>query len=215
MSRFESSRFVRNNKIMNVEVLKDACDSLGWTYSLKGHVLFITDVKQKANLYGEFALKVNVETNEVVYNTYYLPNAPQQIKDLQDKFYLINAEYAKKSLIQEFKKKGFTYKTNVHFVPTSETLYSFFMVGRTKDKNEEEPVAQIRFDILKDGTIITDSDYLPNDVNERAHEAMDFLEKLMGNKRVMTKKKVPSKYLHKIKPRRVNIQNLKNNDHGI
>lgn len=84
------------------------------------------------------------------------------------------------------------------------------MVGRSKDKNEDEPVAQIKFDILKDGTIVTDSDYLPNDVNERAHDAMDVLEQLMGNKRVMTKKEVPSKYLSKMKPRRVNIQTVKN-----
>lgn len=210
MSRFESSRFVRNNKIMNMEVLKSACDSLGWTYTLKENILTVSDVKQKCTLYGEFALRLNVKTNEVVYNTYYLPDAPQKIKELQEQFYLINAEYAKKSLIQEFKKKGFTYKTNDWFVPTSETLYSFFMIGRSKDKNEDEPVAQIKFDILKDGTIVTDSDYLPNDVNERAHDAMDVLEQLMGNKRVMTKKEVPSKYLSKMKPRRVNIQTIKN-----
>lgn len=210
MSRFESSRFVRNNKIMNIEVLKSACDSLGWTYTLKENILSVSDVKQKCTLYGEFALRLNVKTNEVVYNTYYLPDAPQKVKELQEQFYLINAEYAKKSLIQEFKKKGFTYKTNDRFVPTSETLYSFFMVGRSKDKNEDEPVAQIKFDILKDGTIVTDSDYLPNDVNERAHDAMDVLEQLMGNKRVMTKKEVPSKYLSKMKPRRVNIQTVKN-----
>lgn len=210
MSRFESSRFVHNNKIMNMEVLKSACDSLGWTYTLKENILTVSDVKQKCTLYGEFALRLNVKTNEVVYNTYYLPDAPQKVKELQEQFYLINAEYAKKSLIQEFKKKGFTYKTNDRFVPTSETLYSFFMVGRSKDKNEDEPVAQIKFDILKDGTIVTDSDYLPNDVNERAHDAMDVLEQLMGNKRVMTKKEVPSKYLSKMKPRRVNIQTVKN-----
>lgn len=210
MSRFESSRFVRNNNIMDMEVLKSACDSLGWTYTLKGDILTVSDVKQKGTLYGEFALRLNVKTNEVVYNTYYLPDAPQKVKELQNQFYLINAEYARKSLIQEFKKKGFTYKTNDRFIPTSETLYSFFMVGRSKDKSEEEPVAQIRFDILKDGTIVTDSDYLPNDVNERAHDAMDVLEKLMGNKRVMTKKEIPSKYLHKMKPRRVIVQNVKN-----
>ena len=79
------------------------------------------------------------------------------------------------------------------------------MVGRSKDKTEDEPVAQIKFTILKDGTIVTDSDYLPNDVNEKAHDAMDELEILLGNKRVMTKKEIPSKYLHKMKPRRVSI----------
>lgn len=82
------------------------------------------------------------------------------------------------------------------------------MVGRSKDKNETEPVAQIKFTILKDGTIVTDSDYLPNDVNERAHDAMDVLEQLLGNKRVMTKKPIPAKYAGKLKPRRVNIQTI-------
>ena len=82
------------------------------------------------------------------------------------------------------------------------------MVGRSKDKNETEPVAQIKFTILKDGTIVTDSDYLPNDVNERAHDALDVLEQLLGNKRVMTKKPIPAKYAGKFKPRRVNIQTI-------
>lgn len=212
MSRFESSRFVRNNNIMNKDVLISACNALGWTYKLDGDVLTVSDVKQQATLYGEFALRLNTRTNEVVYNTFYLPNASQKVQELQEQFYRINAEYARKSLIQEFKKKGFTYKTNDRFTPTTETLYSFFMIGRSKDKNEDEPVALIKFDIMHDGTIVTDSDYLPNDVNERAHDAMDVLEQLMGNKRVMTKKPVPSKYLKKMKPRRVNIQNVKNNE---
>lgn len=212
MSRFESSRFVRNNNIMNKDVLISACNALGWTYKLDGDVLTVSDVKQQATLYGEFALRLNTRTNEVVYNTFYLPNASQKVQELQEQFYRINAEYARKSLIQEFKKKGFTYKTNDRFTPTTETLYSFFMIGRSKDKNEDEPVAQIKFDIMHDGTIVTNSDYLPNDVNERAHDAMDVLEQLMGNKRVMTKKPVPSKYLKKMKPRRVNIQNVKNNE---
>lgn len=212
MSRFESSRFVRNNNIMNKDVLISACNALGWTYKLDGDVLTVSDVKQQATLYGEFALRLNTRTNEVVYNTFYLPNASQKVQELQEQFYRINAEYARKSLIQEFKKKRFTYKTNDRFTPTTETLYSFFMIGRSKDKNEDEPVAQIKFDIMHDGTIVTDSDYLPNDVNERAHDAMDVLEQLMGNKRVMTKKPVPSKYLKKMKPRRVNIQNVKNNE---
>ena len=207
MSRFESSRFVRNPKVMHVEVLKSACDSLGWTYNVKGNELIVTDANQKTKLYGEFALKLNLITNEVTYNTYYMPNAAQKVDELQNQFYALNAAYAKRSLIQEFKKKGFAYKSNDRFTPNTEEVYSFFMVGRSKDKNEDEPVAQIKFVVLKDGTIVTDSDYLPNDVNERAHDAMDVLEQLLGNKRIMTKKtNIPSKYLAKMKPRRINTQ---------
>ena len=207
MSRFESSRFVRNPKVMHVDVLKSACDVLGWTYHVIGNELLVTDAKQVSKLYGEFALKMNLSTNEVTYNTYYMPDAEKKVEELQNKFYELNAAYAKNSLVQEFKKKGFTYKSNDHFTPTTEEAYSFFMVGRSKDKNEDEPVAQIKFTILKDGTIITDSDYLPNDVNERAHDAMDVLEQLLGNKRIMTKKtNIPSRYLAKMKPRRINNQ---------
>ena len=209
MSRFESSRFVRNPKVMRVDVLKSACDTLGWSYTIKGNELLVTDARQGARLYGEYALKLNLTSNEVTYNTYYMPNAEQKVEELQNQFYALNAAYAKNSLVQEFKKKGFTYKSNDHFTPTTEEVYSFFMVGRSKDKNEDEPIAQIKFVILKDGTIVTDSDYLPNDVNERAHEALDVLEQLLGNRRIMTKKEsIPAKYLAKMKPRRVNTQSI-------
>lgn len=105
MSRFESSRFVRNPKVMHVDILKSTCDALGWSYSIKGNELLVTDAKQGSKLYGEYALKVNLATNEVTYNTYYMPNAEQKVEELQNQFYALNAEYAKKSLVQEFKKK--------------------------------------------------------------------------------------------------------------
>ena len=128
MSRFESSRFVRNPQVMNIDVLKSACDTLGWTYSINGNELIVKDAKQETRLYGEFALKLNLTTNEVTYNTFYMPNASQKVEELQNQFYALNAAYARKSLIQEFKKKGFTYKSNDHFSPTTEEIYSFFII---------------------------------------------------------------------------------------
>jgi hypothetical protein len=214
MSRFESSRFARNSNVMNAEALKSACDTLGWKYAMKGNTLTISDANQKQNMYGEYVLQLNLTTNQVSYNTYYTPNAVQKVTELQNAFYKLNAEYARKSLIQSFKCKGFTYLSNDKFNPTEEEVYSFFMVGRSKDKNEDEPVAQIKFTILKDGTIVTDSDYLPNDVNEKAHAAMDELETLLGNERVMTKKEVPSKYLHKMQPRTTTIVEQKTTKYG-
>ncbi len=205
MSRFESSRFIRNSNVMNAEVLKSACDSLKWEYTIKDNILTISDANQTQNMYGEYILQLNLTTNQVSYNTYYTPDAKTKVEELQNAFYKLNAEYARKSLIQSFKNKGFTYLSNDKFHPTEEEVYSFFMVGRSKDKTENEPVATIKFTILKDGTIVTDSDYLPNDVNEKAHDAMDELETLLGNKRVMTKKEVPLKYQHKMKPRRITV----------
>ena len=75
MSRFESSRFVRNPQIMNANVLMAACETLGWKYSLQNNILLVTEVGNDSNFNGEFALKLDVSTNEVTYNTYYMPNA--------------------------------------------------------------------------------------------------------------------------------------------
>lgn len=202
MSRFESSRFIRNPQVMNANVLKAACEALGWQYSIQNNILLVTAVGSGSNFFGEFALKLDMSTNEVTYNTYYMQNAQEKVEELKEKFQELNAEYSKNALISEFEKAGFTYRSNFTFVPTKEEKYSFYMEAKSYDPLEDEPFASIKFTILNDGTIVTDSDYLPNDVNEKAHEAMDILERHLGNKRVMTKKPVPAKYVSKMKPRR-------------
>ena len=204
MSRFESSRFTRNALVINPDVIKKACDKLGWSYTIKDNILTVMNAKQTSNLWGEYALKLDLATNKVTYNTYYMPDAKEKVEELQKCFYEINAVYSREALIQEFKKKGFTYLDDFRFVPSDDEVFQFFMEGTSEDIDEDEPIAKIKFTILKDGTIVTSSDYLPNDVNERAHDAMDVLEVLLGNKRVMTKKEVPARYLSKMKPRRVN-----------
>lgn len=210
MSRFESSRFARNPQVMNANVLKAACEALGWKYSIQNNILLVTEVGIGSNFYGEFALKLDVLTNEVTYNTFYMPNALEKVEELKEMFQVLNAEYSKNALISEFEKAGFAYRSNFDFTRTEEEKFSFYMEAKSYDPLEDEPFASIKFTILKDGTIVTDSDYLPNDVNEKAHEAMDILEQHLGNKRVMTKKPVPAKYASKMKPRRIiNIeQNL-------
>lgn len=202
MSRFESSRFARNPRVMNANVLKAACEALGWQYSIQNNILLVTEVGSGSNFFGEFALKLDMSTNEVTYNTYYIPNAKEKVEELKEKFQELNAEYSRNALISEFEKAGFTYRSHFTFVPTMEEKYSFYMEAKSYDPLEDEPFASIKFTILNDGTIVTDSDYLPNDVNEKAHEAMDILEQHLGNKRVMTKKPVPAKYVSKMKPRR-------------
>ena len=57
MSRYESSRFVKDPKTMNKEILKAACDKLGWAYRVQGEDLIVTDAKQKEKVYGEYVLK--------------------------------------------------------------------------------------------------------------------------------------------------------------
>lgn len=208
MSRFESSHFLRNRNVMHANVLKSACDSLGWIYQIKDNILTVSDALQENNMYGEYVLQLDMSTNMVSYNTYYTPDAPQKLKELQDKFNELNAEYAMESLIESFKAEGFTYLSDLNFTPNEREKYSFYMEGISEDKEEIEPIAQIKFTILYDGTVITDSDYLPNDVNERAHDAMDVLEELLGNKRIMTRKEIPSHYVDRIRPRRTKAERM-------
>lgn len=209
MSRFESSRFTRNALVINPDVIKKACDKLGWSYYVNDNVLTVTNAKQVSNLWGEYALKLDMATNKVTYNIYYMPDAKEKVEELQKCFYEINAAYSREALIQEFQKKGFTYRSDFRFVPSDIEVFQFYMEGVSEDIDEDEPIAKIKFTILRDGTIVTNSDYLPNDVNERAHDAMDVLEELLGNKRVMTKKEIPAQYLSKMRPRRTTESKIK------
>ena len=85
------------------------------------------------------------------------------------------------------------------FVAHDEIVYKFIMVGRSKDKDETEPIGEVTFSILRDGTVISDSNYLPDDVNKRAHAAMDLIDGNFQSKRIMVKKDIPLKYRSKIK----------------
>ena len=171
---------------MNLEALQHACDKLGWKYTVKGGEMLITDLGGKENLHGEYALKVS--DGIVTYNSYYLKNGRELVEDLKSVFFPLNVEYARDSVIRSFSANGFTYKKDYSFRPTEEVADHFSMVGYTELPNENEKRYEVAFSILKDGTVITDSNYLPDDVNDKAHQSMDHLQELFGRERIMTKK---------------------------
>jgi hypothetical protein len=209
MSRFETSKFVRNSSVMNQGCLIEACQKLNWKYNINSDELLITDIGIKQSFGGEYAIKV--KGNQVTYNTFYLGNAKEYVSKLQNMYNGLNIEYSKTMIINEFKKKGFAFKANDKSIQTENEKLSFYMVGRSKDKNEAEPIGQIKFTILDDGTVISDSNYLPSDVNKLAHEAMDNIDLNFSSKRVMTKKEIPLKYRQIIAQSKTSqIQNLKN-----
>lgn len=207
MSRFETSKFVRNSSVMNIDCLIQACDSLGWKYELSPNELRVTDIGIGHSFGGEYALML--KDGKVTYNTYYLQKAKEYVKTLQEKYEELSVVYSKNTIVNEFKNKGFSFLANEKFVPSSNEVSSFYMVGRSKDKNETEPVGKIKFTILSDGTVISDSNYLPDDVNKRAHEAMDSVDFNFSSKRVMTRKEIPSKYHHKFTKEKI-LQHLTN-----
>lgn len=186
MSRFESSRFIKDPKVMNPEALQRACDKLGWKYTVKGGDILITDLGGGYELHGEYALKVS--DGVVTYNSYYLENGKELVEELKSVFFPLNVEYARDSVIRSFSANGFTYKKDYSFRPTEEVADHFSMVGYTELPDEKEKRYEVAFSILKDGTVITDSNYLPDDVNNKAHQSMDRLQELFGRERIMTKK---------------------------
>ena len=186
MSRYESSKFIKDPKTMNQDALRQACDKLGWKYKVENNVLFVIDAKQESEMYGEYVLKVDGDT--VTYNSYYLDNGEQLIDELKSTFFPLNVEYAKKSVVDAFTRNGFTYQRIWRYKAKEDEVERFAMVGYTKNPAEPEKRYEIVFSIFKDGTVITDSNYLPDDVNELAHKSMDELQTLFGSKRIMTKK---------------------------
>jgi hypothetical protein len=196
MSRFETSKFVRNPSVMNKECLILACQKLNWKHSLRGEELTIYEIGIKQSFGNEYAIRVI--GNQVTYNTYYLGNAKEYVEKLKTVYNELNIEYSKILIINEFKKKGFKFRSNDKHVPNETEKISFYMIGRTKDLNETDPIGRIKFTILEDGTVISDSNYLPNDVNKLAHEAMDNVDLNFSSKRVMTKKEVPKEFRDRV-----------------
>jgi hypothetical protein len=206
MSRFETSTFVRNNGYMDSDLLKKACEELNWSYTFQNNELLVYDLGNGIDFNGEYAIKLS-NTN-VMYNTYYFGDTAIEVDRLQSKFNELNVSYTETLILRAFKEKGFTFKRNIKFKETTDERISFYMVGRSKEKSESEPVGEIKFTILRDGTLVSDSNYLPDDVNKRAHSAMDSIDLFFDSPRKMTKKKIPQKYRGRVTHSKI-IQRIK------
>ena len=196
MSCFESSTFLKKPQVMNRQVLIDACKRLGWKYEIKHDELIVYNANQNANLHGEYALKVR--GNTVSFNSYYMKNGREIVEELQSQFYELNVEYAEQSIIQKFEKAGFRMRKDWDFKSNEEIAKQFFMVAETRMQGEEERETVIKISILKDGTIVTDSDYIPHDIHELADKAMAELDRAFGTTRregiEIKRKTIPEKY---------------------
>lgn len=196
MSCFEKSTFLKNPQVMNKQVLMDACKKLGWQFEIRQDELIVFNAKQNANLHGEYALKV--KGNVVSFNSFYMKNGRELIKELQSQFYELNIEYAEQSIIQEFERAGFRIRRDWDFKANEEIAKQFFMVAETRMQGEEERETVIKFSILGDGTVVTDSNYIPKDVHELADKAMLELDKSFGTTRregfEIMRKTIPEKF---------------------
>jgi hypothetical protein len=200
MSCFESSTFLKNPKVMNQEILKKACEKLSWKFEVKTEqnkqVLYVYDTNKNANLQGEFALKVI--DNVVTYNSYYMKNGQELIKELEGQFYDLNVVYAKETILREFQTVGFKLLPDLKFVANETEKEKFKMVATTRNPNESEKRTEIEFIIKFDGTIVTDSNYIPEDIHKLADKAMEAIDKSFGTTRKegehIKRKSIPTIY---------------------
>ncbi len=195
MSCFETSTFVKNAALLDLNIVKQACEKFHWQYTQTGSTLRVHHVGNNVNLHGEYALQV--QGNQITYNRYYLRNGAELAQTLAQEVTLLNQQFVYESILTEFKKRGFTYLSDHKFKPTETEIRRFYMEGRSKIKNESEPITRIQFTIQADGTILTDSNYIPADVHEGADEAMEAIEHKMGCKRTIQPKEIPALYRHK------------------
>lgn len=199
MSCFETSTFLKNPQVFKTEVFIEAVEKFNWEYEIKSDNEVIVTKIPNTKLHGEYAIKIKNGT--VTYNSYYLKNGKELVKELQSEFFTLNVEYAQKTILTEFESVGFTLKKDYDFEPNEEVKEKFFMVGYSKLENEDEKRTEIEFSILKDGTIISDSNYIPYDVHELADKAMEGIEKSFGNTRregiEIKRKEIPLRYKNK------------------
>lgn len=198
MSCFESSTFLKNPQVFSQPVLIKAIKKLDWEYKMENNQLIVTQIPGQ-ELHGEYAIKVDGE--RATYNSYYLNNGQELVKELQSEFFKLNVEYSKDTIISEFQSRGFSLKKDYDFVPNEKEIHRFYMVGYSKDKFETERKSEILFTILNDGTVISDSNYIPKDLHDLADLAMEGIENKFGRKRregiEIKRKEIPAKYRDK------------------
>jgi len=200
MSCFESSTFLKNPQVMSQEILKKACEKLNWKFEIKTEkekqVLYVYSTNPKANMQGEFALKVI--DNIVTYNSYYMKNGKELVNELESEFYGLNVLYAKETILREFQAVGFKVLPDLKFHPTETEKEKFKMVASTRMPNETEKRTEIEFVIKFDGTIVTDSNYIPEDIHKLADKAMEAIDKSFGTTRKegdqIKRKQIPAIY---------------------
>lgn len=188
---------------MNADILAKACAKLKWSYEVKVErgqsVLYVYALSHQRGLVREFDLKV--VGNQVTFNRYYLKDGRTLARELEKKIHEVNVEYARETILAEFKAVGFKELPDYKFVPNEKEKVRFKMVGQSKIAAETEKRTEIEFTILNDGTIVSDSNYIPGDVHELADKAMEGIDHAFGTTRKegehIQRKEIPLKYKNK------------------
>lgn len=209
MSCWETSEFINDPEKVDRNIMIEACSRLGWKFNQINGKLVINDAKQGSTLYGESAIEI--VGNRIRYNDYYMRNGAEKINELQYEYMCLYVSHIEETIKEKFRSVGYNILPNNRFVAKETQVSSFFVVARSKLQDSKGVEARIKFTILKDGSIESDSNYIPDDIHILANEAMSSLQKIIDCKRIVSKKPrhlIPSK--HKVKVKSIKtIQTIK------
>lgn len=200
MSCFEQSVFLQNATQMDQTLLIQACEQMNWKTKQFGQELWIIPADTNTHQFRNEPI-IKLRGNKVTWNSYYMKDGRQKVEALresyQEIYHEMRVKYALEAIKTAFKKIGFSYLEDLNFQANSAEKHRFYMKGRSKTKEETEPIAKIKFTILHDGTVRSSSDYIPEDIHILADQAMEVLEAAFGCTRTITPKEIPAKYIGK------------------
>ncbi len=195
MSCFESSTFLRNPAIMRRFLLIDACRRLGWKYTMDKDDLIVYHTGPEKFLHGEIALIV--KGDRVHYNAFHSEKGTELATALQKRFQELSVAYAVQTTLKAFEGTGFQIQTDWAFEENEDGARRFFMVAQSVLPGEESATS-IHFSVLKNGTIVTDSNYIPHDVHKLADQAFYKIDQFYDARRregiEIKRKPIPAKY---------------------
>ncbi len=161
----------------------------------------------------------------MTFNRFYLRDGAEKVQQLRETFKRLVVEYADDGSGRRLKKKvslvqddplqdaltpvgtavdqpAFASRSRyTHDQLKGKIVRNLVATGVTRLPEETEPVIVIRFSILDDGTVVSDSNYIPRDVHDRADYAMASLDLFFGSKRregyEIRRKRIPEAYRDK------------------
>ncbi len=201
MSCFESSTFRQNLTVMQHAPLLAALHDLNWTFQEEGEVIRVSGQRYSRVKHKDYWL-FEVKNTEVTYKSRFFRGSRAKVGFLDREMSRLRVAYARMVVLRAYFSRNFLLEpVNSIADGSSEVADRFNVVAYSLLKDETEKEVKIQFEIHKDGTVVSDSNYIPRDVHDLADEAMEEIDAAFGTERregiEIKRKAIPIAYADK------------------